>query len=279
MTVYELTHLFFRSGGEPVYSPKGLGLFASTEIAEEAVRYYKTQPGFRDAPDAFSVQRRPVYGEVSGGMVFEALVYLHSADYEFEVSAELGALRRGERRRKRRCAVLYGERRAGPCPRDYRGEDRESLPCRPSELGRGLYRFRLICRFTAKDLRDRAETGNMALADHDQEDGIMEIRRFVPGEEAALSRLAARTLLEYNSKHTAPEEEPWIPCSWRNTAPRRSLAFRDRTHLCALRRRSAPRHGRRPQDRRGRVPDLRTFLTPETIGKDTAPCFSRAGSR
>ena len=41
MTVYELTHLFFRSGGEPVYSPKGLGLFASTESAEEAVRYYK----------------------------------------------------------------------------------------------------------------------------------------------------------------------------------------------------------------------------------------------
>ena len=35
-------------------------------------------------------RRRPVYGEVSGGMVFEALVYLHSADYEFEVSAELG---------------------------------------------------------------------------------------------------------------------------------------------------------------------------------------------
>ena len=50
----------------------------------------------------------------------------------------------------------------------------------------------------------------MALADHDQEDGVMEIRRFVPGEEAALSRLAARTLLEYNSKHTAPEEEPWV---------------------------------------------------------------------
>ena len=90
MTVYELTHLFFRSGGEPVYSPKGLGLFASAESAEEAVRYYKTQPGFRDAPDAFSVRRRPVYGEVSGGTVFEALVYLHSADYEFEVSAELG---------------------------------------------------------------------------------------------------------------------------------------------------------------------------------------------
>lgn len=65
MTVYELTHLFFRSGGEPVYSPKGLGLFASAESAEEAVRYYKTQPGFRDAPDAFSVRRRPVYGEVS----------------------------------------------------------------------------------------------------------------------------------------------------------------------------------------------------------------------
>ena len=30
----------------------------------------------------------------------------------------------------------------------------------------------------------------------------MEIRRFVPGEEAALSRLAARTLLEYSLKFT-----------------------------------------------------------------------------
>ncbi len=69
MTVYELTHLFFRSGGEPVYSPKGLGLFASTESAEEAVRYYKTQPGFRDAPDAFSVRRRPVYGTENTALV------------------------------------------------------------------------------------------------------------------------------------------------------------------------------------------------------------------
>lgn len=90
MTVYELTHLFFRSDGEPVYSPKGLGLFASAESAEEAVRYYKMQPGFCDAPDAFSIRQRPVYGGVSGGVVFEALVYLHSADYEFEASAELG---------------------------------------------------------------------------------------------------------------------------------------------------------------------------------------------
>ena len=40
MTVYELTHLFFRSGGEPVYSPKGLGLFAS---AESAVAQYCTE--------------------------------------------------------------------------------------------------------------------------------------------------------------------------------------------------------------------------------------------
>ena len=43
---------------------------------------------------------------------------------------------------------------------------------RPSELGRGLYRFLADCRFTAKDLRRRAETGNIALADHYQEDGL-----------------------------------------------------------------------------------------------------------
>lgn len=89
--------------------------------------------------------------------------------------------------------------------------------------------------FTARrDLRDRAETGNIALADHYQEDGVMEIRRFVPGEEAALSRLAARTLLEYNSKHTAPEEEPWIPLLVEKYRPEAILGFSETGHTYVL---------------------------------------------
>lgn len=62
----------------------------------------------------------------------------------------------------------------------------------------------------------------------------MEIRRFVPGEEAALSRLAARTLLEYNSKHTAPEEEPWIPLLVEKYRPEAILGFSETGHTYVL---------------------------------------------
>lgn len=90
MVIIELFHLFSRVDGDPVYSPKALGLFVSRKSAEEAIQYYKTQPGFCDNPDAFSVRRREVQGELFSSTVFEALIYLHSADYEFETSIELG---------------------------------------------------------------------------------------------------------------------------------------------------------------------------------------------
>lgn len=62
----------------------------------------------------------------------------------------------------------------------------------------------------------------------------MEIRRFVPGEEYVLSRLAARTLLEYNSKHTAPEEEPWIPLLVEKYRPEAILGFSETGHTYVL---------------------------------------------
>ena len=62
----------------------------------------------------------------------------------------------------------------------------------------------------------------------------MEIRRFVPGEEQGLSRLAARTLLEYNSRHTAPEEEPWIPRLVEKYRPEAILSFSETGHTYVL---------------------------------------------
>lgn len=62
----------------------------------------------------------------------------------------------------------------------------------------------------------------------------MEIRRFIPGEEYALSRLAARTLLEYNSRHTAPEEEPWIPLLVEKYRPEAILGFSETGHTYVL---------------------------------------------
>ena len=62
----------------------------------------------------------------------------------------------------------------------------------------------------------------------------MEIRRFIPGEEYELSRLAGRTLLEYNSRHTAPEEEPRIPRLVDKYSPEAILGFSQTGHTYVL---------------------------------------------
>ena len=90
MVLYELTHNFYRYGGEIVYSPKFLGLFMSHQCAQEAISFYKAQPGFSDNLDAFSIRHRNVIGHVIDGTVYEALIYLHSVDYSFEAEFELG---------------------------------------------------------------------------------------------------------------------------------------------------------------------------------------------
>ena len=96
----------------------------------------------------------------------------------------------------------------------------------------------------------------------------MEIRRFVPGEEAALSRLAARTLLEYNSKHTAPEEEPWIPLLVEKYRPEAILGFSETGHtyvLCDGEVLLGMGGVRKTGEDECLIYGL--FLTPETIGK------------
>ena len=90
MNVYELTHIFFRYEEETVSCPKKLGMFDSAENAKEAIRFFKSQPGFCDNKEAFSIRCRPVFGTVENLTVYEALVYYHTEDYEFEHGVELG---------------------------------------------------------------------------------------------------------------------------------------------------------------------------------------------
>lgn len=90
MVVFELTHLFFHYADGLVYSPKNLGLYYSHESVKQAVKYYSTQPGFRENQDAFSVRERNVLGSIVHDTVFEVLVYLHTTNFEFETEIELG---------------------------------------------------------------------------------------------------------------------------------------------------------------------------------------------
>ncbi len=90
MVVYELTHIFFRCECSLVSSPKSLGFYSSYESAQQAIQHYRTQPGFCENPDAFSCRERTVLGNVTGGTIFEAIVYLHTENYEFEAEMELG---------------------------------------------------------------------------------------------------------------------------------------------------------------------------------------------
>lgn len=90
MTIYLLSHLFYRDGGEMISSPKSLGVYQSYELAMSEIDYFLTQPGFRENADAFSIQSIIVSDDVLNDTVFETLVYLHSEEYEFEVCIELG---------------------------------------------------------------------------------------------------------------------------------------------------------------------------------------------
>lgn len=91
MTVFELTHFPVRNhGGELFFTPKDLGIYVSYEDVQEAIRYYNTQPGFRDMPTGYCIRRRSVIGECDVQVVFEAMAYFHSSDYEEEYSRELG---------------------------------------------------------------------------------------------------------------------------------------------------------------------------------------------
>lgn len=90
MIVFELSHLFYQCDDELIYSPKNLGLYSSRDSARQAAAYFSTQPGFRENQNAFSLRERNVLGTVIDRTVFEAIIYLHSPDYEIEHEIELG---------------------------------------------------------------------------------------------------------------------------------------------------------------------------------------------
>ena len=90
MIIYELTHIFRREQNDFISMPKALGMYSSTTTVAQGIKHYKTQPGFCDNQEAFSVRQRSIDGTVINQTFFEAIVYYHSADYEFEYDIELG---------------------------------------------------------------------------------------------------------------------------------------------------------------------------------------------
>ena len=86
---------------------------------------------------------------------------------------------------------------------------------------------------------------------------------------------------EYNSKHTAPEEEPWIPLLVEKYRPEAILGFSETGHtyvLCDGEALLGMGGVRKTGEDECLIYGL--FLTPEAIGKGYAHhAFSRAGSR
>ena len=88
MEIYELIHIFFRNEDDLIYSPKSLGFFYSHDDVKLAIKYFSAQPGFCDNLDAFSARERTILGNIVNDTIFEAIIYLHSEDYEFEYADE-----------------------------------------------------------------------------------------------------------------------------------------------------------------------------------------------
>ena len=90
MVVFELTHIFHYEGSVLFIEPISLGFFASEQKIQEAIAYYLTKPGFSENPNAFSVRQRTVEGCIHEPFLYEAMVYIHTEDYEEECNFELG---------------------------------------------------------------------------------------------------------------------------------------------------------------------------------------------
>lgn len=90
MTVYELTHFFHFEKHTLFLDPVLLGFFSSLSSAQRAISYFQALPGFSENPDAFSIRQRIINGTVQNMIIYEALIYYHTADYKSEYSIELG---------------------------------------------------------------------------------------------------------------------------------------------------------------------------------------------
>jgi len=90
MFVYELNHNFYTVEGEEVYSVRDLGHYSDKKICREAIKYYITRPGFCNNVNGFTITRREVVGAVKNNTFYEAMVYVHTEDYEYEHDIRLG---------------------------------------------------------------------------------------------------------------------------------------------------------------------------------------------
>ena len=90
LKVLELLHTYYIFDNKPHFSPRALGYYSATEDVQKAIELYRVIPGYRDAQNAFTIRRRSVVGEVND-IIYEAIIYAHSEDYEdYEYTAELG---------------------------------------------------------------------------------------------------------------------------------------------------------------------------------------------
>ena len=90
MNTYELRHLFYRYDGRLCQSELKLGYFNSLEDVHEAIKYYNTQPGFSENQDSYTIRVRSIEGLLEGDEFFEAIIYIHSGDFEIESIIEIG---------------------------------------------------------------------------------------------------------------------------------------------------------------------------------------------
>lgn len=97
--VYQLIHSRITEvdseTGEEIYTRKILGFFETEEKCEEMIRFYIQQPGFKDYPNGFSIEKCEAdlndYNDVIGDYNQYVYYLLHEwYDGEFEYWTELG---------------------------------------------------------------------------------------------------------------------------------------------------------------------------------------------
>ena len=85
MTLYEVSFVCENSE-----TPFGIGLFSSQESASAAIVQLREAPGFCDTPEGFYIIRREIPTESCPTEVYEALLDLHTDNYELDFGERLG---------------------------------------------------------------------------------------------------------------------------------------------------------------------------------------------
>ena len=90
MKIYELTHICFEYKGESVLNELELGFYSDIDTALSAKSYYLSLPGFGENEHGFLIKPRVVNGNVSNDEIFNAYLYIHTQDLEFEYVVPAG---------------------------------------------------------------------------------------------------------------------------------------------------------------------------------------------